>query len=79
MLCIVVILVILVRIAILRKRKKRSQNSEEIRKMHLSQGSLSHNEDDKNPDLIPQSTGRVIQISNNKRLGQCKAVLIFQN
>ncbi|XKL62808.1 hypothetical protein PGB90_002641 [Kerria lacca] len=56
MLCIVVILVILVRIAILRKRKKRSQNSEEIRKMHLSQGSLSHNEDDKNPDLIPQST-----------------------
>lgn len=50
-----IIAVILIRI-LTNKRKTKNRNSNEIRKTQLSQGSLSHSEDDNNPDLIPQST-----------------------
>lgn len=53
----IILVVLLGRIVIDRKRKNRNLNGEEIRKIQLSQRSLSHSDDDKNPDLIPQSTG----------------------
>ena len=42
----------------MRKHRRKRTDSEELRKAQLSQGSLSHSEDDKNPDLIPQSTSK---------------------
>ncbi|XP_065214217.1 nephrin-like isoform X2 [Planococcus citri] len=55
-LLIVILVVGLITRIMVRKRRRKRSSSEELRKAQLSQGSLSHSEDDKNPDLIPQST-----------------------
>lgn len=60
---IVVLIVVSSQIIVTRKRKKRRHQSEEIRKVELSRASLTHSEDDRNPDLIPQSTGKVFYYS----------------
>lgn len=52
------ILVVILTRMLIKKRKRKGRSVDEIRKTHLSQGSLSHSEDDNNPDLIPQSTSK---------------------
>lgn len=59
-LLIVVIVIALITRIVLRKHRRKRENSEELRKAQLSQGSLSHSDDDKNPDLIPQSTSKYL-------------------
>lgn len=67
-LLIVIIVVALVSRTLLQKQRRKRGNSEELRKAQLSQGSLSHSEDDKNPDLIPQSTSNYQNIDASKML-----------
>lgn len=43
---------------LIRKRRRKRRSLDELRKAELSQGSLSHSEDDNNPDLIPQNTSK---------------------
>lgn len=56
---VIVFVIVVSQIIVIRKRKKRRQREEEIRKVQVSRRSLAHSEDDRNPDLIPQSTGGV--------------------
>lgn len=51
---------------LVRKRRRKRRSLDKMRKTELSQGSLSHSEDDNNPDLIPQNTSEfVYKISKN--------------